>query len=177
MPSAFYAGDTLLLSIGLAGFSAAEGWTLTYHLGSDISFSSTADGASHAFSLSADTTAQYPPGDYMATARVSNGTQTFTVWQGRILIYAGESGTATGSDRLPWFFAARDKMQLVLDGKAGRDILNSTIAGQQVSRLTPRDAVEFYNYLSGLCENWLAQQDAANGKTGGNMIKVRFNSP
>jgi hypothetical protein len=177
MPSAFYAGDSLLLSISVPDFPADSGWTLTYYLGSDISFSGTADGSAHSFTLSPTTTAGYPAGTYQATARVTDGTTTQTVWSGSITILPGVAGTSFGSDRLPWYFAARDTMATVLTGKASRDVINSTIAGQQVSRLSPKEAIDFYNYLDGLCINYEQQQLAASGVTGSNMVKVRFNRP
>lgn len=177
MPSVFYAGDSLLLSVSVDNYPASDGWTLTYYLGSDISFTSTASGAAHSFSLTPSTTAQWPKGDYQATARVSNGTQTVTVWAGAVSILSGSSQDSLGADRLPWFFAARDTMSTVLAGKAGRDVINSTIAGQQISRLSPREAVEFYNWLNGMCINWQSQQNAAAGITKGNLVKVRFTRP
>lgn len=177
MPSAFYAGDSLLLSISVDNFPASSGWTLTYYFGSDISFSGTASGSAHSFALTPDVTGGFSAGTYQATARVTDGTNTFTVWAGQVVILPGVAGTSLGADRLPWYFAARDTMATVLAGKASRDVINSTIAGQQISRLTPKDAIEFYNYLDGMCRTYEQQQLAASGVTGSNMVKARFNRP
>jgi len=174
LPSAVYAGDTFLLSITNGTYPADDSWTLTYQFGSDITFSSTNDGGKHLFSVDASTTGTWLPGVYPGLAYVDNGTQRFTVWTGFIEVKAGLSTQPTASDLLPWYFAARDKMQLVISGKAGLDVLNSTIAGQNIGRLTPQQAIEFYEYLKTLCDAYMANLAAENGQGGGRNVKVRF---
>lgn len=178
LPSAIYAGDTLLLSLSIPNFPAGEGWTLTFQFGSEITFASTASGNDYSFTIPATTTATWAGGLYQGIGYVSGvSSQRHTVWRGRMEILPGASNTQNASDLLPWYFAARDSMRLVIAGKAGRDVLNSTIAGQNVERLTPEQAIELLDYLEALCNAFLENQDADNGDTGGRLVKIRFNHP
>lgn len=174
MPSAIFAGDTLLLLLSGGDYPADQGWTMYFQFGADISFQSSASGSNHSFTVSKSTTSGWQAGEYLGIGYVDNGTNRHTVWQGTLEIKPGLSIESDASDLLPWFFAARDSMRLVVAGKAGKDVLNSTIAGQSVQRLTPDQAIELLEYLESKCDSWLEERTAQNGKTGGRLVKVRF---
>jgi len=169
-----YAGDTLLLLLPGDQYPADQGWTLKLQFGAGISFSSTASGSNHSFTVSKDTTAQWLAGNYVGIGYVESATERHTVWQGALEIKPGLSIEEDSGDLLPWYFAARDSMRLVVAGKAGKDIISSTIAGQSDQRLSPEQAINLLEWLESRCEAWFEDRDAENGKTGGRLVKVRF---
>jgi len=179
MPSVIYAGDTLLLKIDLSDYPATD-WTLTYEfrrkLGSTISFSSTPDGSSHSFSVAAETTNIWVDGDYTGVGSVSDGTQKFTVWTGRLTILPNLSAQEDNYDTRSHAEICLDALNAVIEGKASRDVLNTTIAGQTIGRMSFKELLEARNYYAALVEQELASLDAANGKGGKNVL-IRFSQP
>ncbi|MEY4387783.1 MAG: hypothetical protein RLY20_3066, partial [Verrucomicrobiota bacterium] len=61
------------------------------------------------------------------------------------------------------------------EGRASKDIINTTIAGQSVGRMTPEQLAFWRNYYRAEVSAEEAALDAANGKATGKNILMRFN--
>jgi len=177
LPSVIYAGDTLLLSISVGDYPADQGWSLTYEFrkkdGALISFTSTASGSSHAFTVDKDTTLVWTPGAYKGVSYATDGTQRFTVWSGNLTVNADLSTQVENYDTRTHAEKALEAINATLEGKASRDVLNTTIAGQSISRMTFRELLEAKAYYESIVRQ---EQVQANGGEG-NQILVRFQTP
>ena len=176
MPSAVYAGDTLLLLLGFGDYPADESWTLTFDFrkkdGSLITFSSTASGASHAITVAKDDTGVWIPGTYAGVAYVDDGSQRFTVWRGQLEVLPNLAIEDANYDARSHAQKCLDAINLVLEGKASRDVLNTTIAGQSVGRMSFRELLEAKAYYESIVANELAELGQSS-----NQILGRFNRP
>lgn len=100
-PATVVAGDTVAWRKTLADFPASEGWVLKYRLinsAGKIDITASADGADHAISVPAATTATWSPGTYTWQSRVEKGVERYSVEQGSITIGADLAAQAAGYD-------------------------------------------------------------------------------
>jgi hypothetical protein len=178
LPSAIYAGDTLLFSVALADYPASDGWTLSYYFrqkqGSELNMTATADGDSHLFNIDSATTSTWLAGDYYGVARVTDGTNVLTVGETRLTVYIQLSEQGEDYDTRTHAQKCLDSIEAVMEGRASKDIINTTIAGQSVARMTPEQLAFWRNYYRSEVSNEQAAIDAANGKSNGRNILMRF---
>lgn len=101
-PASIRAGDSADWRLALPDYPAGAGWVVTYTLvrdGAKISIVGTAEGDEHRFHPLPAETAAWTPGGYHWQARVSNGTDAYTVRTGTIDILPDFSAlTAGGMD-------------------------------------------------------------------------------
>ena len=168
------------MSLDLDDYPADEVWVLYFELraeaatGAAITFNSTADGKHHYFSIAKDTTVVWMPGWYKGQAYVDNGTQRFYVWEGRIEIKTDHSTQAGTFDTRTSAQKCVDAINAVLEGKATRDVLNFTVAGQTVARMTFKELIAAKDYFQSVVDEENAALGILDGKTGCNLIKARF---
>jgi len=178
LPTAIRAGDTLLLSISLSDYPASDSWTLTYTFrkpnGSDISFASTADGDDHAITVAYGTTQTWEPGTYSGEARVDDGSQRFTVWSGFIEVLPDLSIQDPNYDARSHARKMLDAIEAVLENRATKAILSTTIAGQSISRYSPEQLLSLRSFYRSEVDAEEAQAAADAGKSTGRNILVRF---
>ena len=97
-------GDTLTFLTSLADYPANAGWVLTYRLvpravgGSAVSLSSTAEGADHRITATADTTAGWVTGAYGWAAYVTKGAERYTVDSGQLTVLPNPGTVTAGTD-------------------------------------------------------------------------------
>ena len=177
MPVSHRAGDTLRVTLDLADYPADSGWTVTYEFrrkdGSLISITSEASGAQHLLSVDAISTSVWLPGLYRGVAYVTDGTDRYTIWSGTLevlpdLAQAGDNyDTRTHAER------CLDAINLVLEGKATRDVLMTTIAGQSITRLSFDELLRAKAYY----ESIVAAERAKERGGAGLQILARFTRP
>lgn len=181
VPTSMYAGDTLSLLIALDNFPAGEGWTLTYGFrkenGSEISFASSASGSQYALSVEATVTAGWLPGKYVGTARVTLGAQSYTVWRGTMEVLPDLAQQEDNFDTRTSSKKCLDAINAVLEGKATRDVLQTTIAGQSIGRMSWDELLSARAYFQDLVDSEIAAENAANGRGNSRNILVRFGRP
>ena len=194
LPSVVYAGDTLLFSISGGDYPPPD-WSLSYafrsqvndddgneategHVGGTaIEFVSTQSGSNHLVSVAATVTAGWLPMEYSGVCRVVHTSgQKFTVWTGRLKVHPDLSQQPDNFDGRTHAQICLDKIEAVLENRAGRDVLNSVIAGQQINRLTPEQLIFWRNYYRQEVAAEKAAELAAAGKATGNNILIRFGS-
>ena len=178
VPSAIYAGDTVIFSLGFDDYPASSGWAITFDFrGKEktaVSFTSTqdsVDSSRHFVSLTPATTAVWVPGDYKGVGRAIKTPQKLTAWTGLISILPDLSQQTDDYDTRSHARRCLDAIELTMEGKATRDVLNTTVAGQSVGRLTPEQLIAFRAY-------YLAQVQAENPNLGNTKnILAKFNQP
>jgi hypothetical protein len=68
-----------------------------------------------------------------------------------------------------------DAVESVMYRRSGFDLVNTVIAGQSVSRMTPEQLAFWRNYFKAEVDAEQAAIDMANGKDNGKNILIRFN--
>lgn len=100
-PASAVAGDTWKWQRSVPDYPASDGWALTYRfrgIGTlDVLATTNMDGASFLVTAAASATGRLPEGSYEWTARVSNGTETYTVDSGRLAVLADFAAVAGGA--------------------------------------------------------------------------------
>lgn len=184
VPVSTYAGDSLDLLISLADYPASAGWALTYNFrkggdtpesgGSEISFTSTESGSNHLFNILSTTTAGWLPGDYKGVGRVSLGTKVVTVWKGSLEILPDLAEQTDNFDTRTHAKKCLDALNAMIEGKATRDVLNTTIAGQSIGRMTWQDLLSAQAHFQNLVDGEVAAENAANGLGNSRNVLIRF---
>jgi len=151
-PTIFTAGDTVAWEISLADYPASTGWTLKYRLLSlagKLDITSTANGDKHAVSISAVTSATYPPGDYQFQKYVEQGSGAglirHTLVGGTITIAPDLSAAAVPTDTRTFNKKMLDAIDAVLEGTASQAELQTetTIDGTTVRlQYAPREKLQ-----------------------------------
>ena len=182
IPSAIFAGDTLLFSLSLGSYPATD-WTVAYSFrgcGSQIEFSATASGSLHVVNVAPTETVNWVSGTYTGIARATNtadATQVVTVWIGELVVKPNLA-TAQG-DYDPRSLAKKclDAIEAVLMGRASRDVLNTTIAGQSIGRMTPEQLLGLRDAFRAEYQAEQARLEAAQGKGQQSNIGITFTNP
>jgi hypothetical protein len=181
LPASTYVGDTLLFKVTDGNFPA-DAWTLEYHFrsneGSAITLTGTTSGTSHLFSIAPATTATWVAGDYSGIGRAIDAQSgKITFWQGRLSILPELAVQAAEYDSRSWAQRCLDKINAVIEGKAGRDVLNSTIAGQSIGRMSPEQLFAMRDRFASEVASELAKEAANRGESTGRNIVYRFTTP
>lgn len=165
------AGDSAQWSLALADFPASGGWTLTYTLvksGAKITIPSAADGDEHAVSLPAATTAAWAPGVYAWQARVTSGTDAYTVRTGSLEILENFAALADGGmDTRSHAKRTLDALEAWIEGRA-LGVAEYEIAGRKMKYIPIADLL----LLRDRYRREVRAQSGANGRSG--RIYVRF---
>lgn len=96
-------GDTLNFATSVAGYSAADGWTLKYALvpiasGTPITITSAADGEAHRVQIGASTTTNWTAGAYTWHSWVEKAGEKYSVDSGSITLAADPRTLAGAAD-------------------------------------------------------------------------------
>jgi hypothetical protein len=170
VPSNLVAGDTWEWTHDLSDYPAGT-WTLTYYLtkaGVSVPVVATADGTTHEVSVPAATTATYGAGSYRWTARVTSGSDAFTVEDGWVAV-AANPATSTADPRSD----ARQMLDAItcfLKGNASTAQASMTINGRSISRWPLAELTQWRDKLRGEVRAEEQGESAGLGRD----IKVRF---
>jgi hypothetical protein len=163
VPASIRAGDTLLLQVEFSDYPADESWVLTYTFrrpnGSDITFAGTSNGEAHLVNVDNWTTQAWEAGSYDGIGRVTDGTTQHTVWTGKLQILPDLASQDANFDARSHARIMLEAIEAVLENRATKAILSTTIAGQSITRYSPeqllnlraiyRDEVRREEYLAG----------------------------
>ncbi len=162
-------------------YSAADGWTLYYGFrangGTAINLTSTPDGAGHSIEQTAAETEQWIPGDYKGVAQVRSTTETRTIWKGGLTILPNLLVQDANYDARTHNRKCLDAINAVLEGKATRDILNTTISGQTIQRMSWSELTSAKAHYQDLVDGETAAENADNGQGSGRNVLIRFTRP
>jgi len=180
-PDEIIAGDTIKWEKSLSDYLASAGWSLTYVLlnaAGKITITSSADGSDHLISVDAVTSAAYSAGLYDWTLTVSNGSERYTIGNGRIEVKPDPTQQTT--------FDGRSTARKILEGlqsayesyvntKQQGMVANYNIAGRSMAFRSSAEIVEQIEYW----KSEVSKEDKAsrikNGLKSGNRVLTRFN--
>lgn len=177
-PLRVHAGDSLTWRRDdlTADYPATAGWALSYTLvnaSQALSVDATADGAAFLVSVSAATTATWPPGDYTWAAAVTNGSQRTTIGQGRLTVLPNVAGAQGGLDVRSPARQALDAVNAALATYGAKAYLQEIQTGDRRQKFAT--AADFMAFRSRLVRE-VAQEEVAAGlrPSGSNRLLVRF---
>lgn len=178
LPATMRAGDTLLMSIALSDYPASDGWALSYYLrksgGYPVNITSEASDDNHLFDVTSSETMQWAAGEYTYQARVTDGSQTFTVGSGTIEILEDLSIQDANFDGRTEWQQIRDYTLAVLQGRASMHVLASNINGVDITNMSHEDILKLHDRAVMECQREQDEIDAAAGKSSRRNIKFRF---
>ena len=178
-PETFRAGDTVKWKRDIDSYKASDGWTLKYSFrgtAGQIDITSSASGAEHLIELSAATTAAYDDGMYEVQAYVEKASDRHTVWTSRIEILPDLTAAGSSHDQRSHVKKVLDKVEAVLENRATKEILESSIEGVTIKRIPHEELIMLrQKYLQ-----WYQSEQAAEkiklGLNSGRTILTRFGS-
>lgn len=169
-PAQFIAGDTVKWTRSLSDYPATT-WTLTYEFRGTVrkSVVCTASGSDFLATITAALSAAYPPGEYRVFARVSSGSESYTVWEGSITVKPDPSAGTSAQDRRTHARKMLDAIEAMMEGNASREEQGYEIsmAGGTTRRLDlcPKaDLIAFHSHYAQLVKK---EQDAERIAQGG----------
>ena len=145
-PFSFIAGDTVKWTKTLDDYLASDSWVLTYYLvmdGDQKTIVATTSGDDHLITITAADSANYTPGIYHYQARVTKGSEAYTVAEGAIEVKPNFEAQTSGYDNRSHVKKTVDALEAVILGKASKDQLSYSIAGRSISRLSPGELIEW----------------------------------
>lgn len=176
-PIQITAGDTISFTKSLADYLASEGWSLKYTLrgGAEaIEFTSTASGDDHVLLVAAATTALWLPAEYTLTGLAEKGGERHVIYMATLPVLANvESDDAQQATTHAQRMLA--KLEAVLEGKAGDDILDSEIEGTVIRRMPFDQIYKLRAKYKREREAEVVRENIRNGKPSGRRIRSQIN--
>lgn len=174
-PVSVRAGDSWKWTKTLFDYPAST-WTLTYtfwNASATFSATASASGADHAVSVAPATTAGYTAGRYEWVARVTDGTDSYTVGKGTIQV---QPKVGTAMDTRTHARKMLDLIEAVQLGRATDDDLD-TLAVAYNGRNLQRDpgllSKEYQRWATAVAQEEQAAK-IARGDSTGRLYQVRF---
>lgn len=180
-PIEVVAGDSILFTRTLPLYPASAGWSLLYVLrgvsGSAIQFSSVASGDNHQVSLNGTQTVGWAPGRYSAQGYAVLAPDRHTIFEGFITIKPNLSEVDDDYDTRSHARKVLDAIEAVLEGRALDDVLDSTIEGVVIRRLTVEQLLLLRNRYLAEWKAEVARARVKDGRATGRNIFARFTEP
>jgi len=177
-PTEFYPGDTLKWNRqDLSGDYPASTWTLTYYFrgpNGTFNITASADGEYFAVSVAPAVTTLYKSGDYTWTAKVSDGTDTYTVGQGNCTLKIDLTTKGAGYDPRSHVKKTLDALEAAILKKASKDQLSTQVDGIAIQRMTPEQMLVWRDKYNTEYQAELMAERVSKGLGSGNKIKTRF---
>jgi hypothetical protein len=181
-PSVVVAGDNVQWLRALDDYSAAD-YTLKYALmpttGAviNITASTYTDGTSFWVNESSTTTEKWAPGEYLWQASVTdtNSNRT-TLFPGRIVIKP-DFATAPVANYQSVVKQTLDALYALIQGKATSDQMNYTIRGRSLSRMQPKELLDWLDFYEELYDRETRKEANQQGRSNKGKIVISFNDP
>lgn len=177
IPAKIYAGNTLKFTDTLSDYSAADGWTLAYYIVGTVdqpTFSSTPSGRDFSFTVDAVTTGTLAPGVHAYQAKVSKAGEVYTVDEGIFSIVQDFAKATAAFDPRSPVRIAFENVTAMMQGRATKEEASYMIAGRSLSRLTPKEVMDWYYRLKAAVEKEELDDLQASGKNSSNVIRAKF---
>lgn len=147
-PSSIRAGDLLTWKKALSDYPADAGWSLSYTLinaTTKITINAGASGADHLVSVSAATTAAYAAGSYTWMARVTKGSEVYTVDQGSLTILPNLAALSTFDGR-SHAKTMVEAIEAAIEGRASALQLRMTINNRSIEYMGAADLIKWLSF-------------------------------
>lgn len=147
-PQTIRAGDFLTWTKTLSEYPANAGWALVYTLingSSKITINATSSGADHLVSVPAATSANYPAGSYSWIARVTKGTEIYTLDQGSITVLPNLAALVTFDGRSHAKVMV-EAIEAAIQGRASALQLRMMINNRSIEYLSPAELIKWLSF-------------------------------
>jgi hypothetical protein len=177
LPTSFYSGDSLKWDASFPDYPAPT-WALTYTLNLQITpttiytVTATANGTGFSVSVSPAVSATWTAGTYSYVARVSNGTNVFTVDTGIIKVLPNPA-TAT-TDLRSHARRTLAAIEATIEGRASHAELEFSAFGRTLKYCTLAELITARNKYKTLVASEDAALAVSNGLSDPNNCYVRF---
>jgi len=182
-PGQFRKGDTVKWTKAAIAYGVqrkpGDGWTLTYTF-STLNFSATVtsttdDGGSFAVTIADTVSAGWSAGAYAWQAKVSDGSETFTVDQGATDVLADFiEDDGRGHEARSFAQRTLDALEAVLARKATRDQLTYSIGDRALSRMSWEELLTARDRFRIEVASEVRAQRAATGQSSNQHIRAVF---
>lgn len=180
-PTSFAAGDSLSWTRSLADYSPADGWSLAYFFRgyklSTLDLTSTTSGSLHLVSISTDQSAALIAGKYSVEGYAVKTGQRVRIFTGKIQVTPNFATLEQGSDTRSIARRTLDNIEAVIEGRAASSILNSTVNGTQLQRMTPEQLLKLRDRYKQIVQSEDGAEAAKQGKSNSHSIFTRFIVP
>lgn len=178
-PAILTAGDTLKFQRSVSGFSAADGWVVSYVLANAsarYTFTATAAGADHLVTVAASVTAAWLAGRYAWEAYAQKAGERYRIAGGALEVRANLAADAPGDTRS---HARRtlDAIEAVIERRAARDQEEYSIDGRSLKRTPVADLMRLRQLYRGEVAREEQAARLARGLDSGRRLHVRFMGP
>lgn len=178
-PNSVVAGDTWTWKKSLPDYSPADGWALTYYFNANgqtpQSAVGTTSGLDFLVTVSATTSAAFASTEWYWIAKVSKGSEVYTVDKGRFTV-APNPATFTGDPR-SLVKRTLDAIQAAILGTASKDELSISVDGMALSYRSMDELARLEIRYQDRYNRELAAERAARGLSDGSVINTRFTRP
>lgn len=178
-PTEVTAGDSLHWLRVTPDYPASAGWAITYYVIGPVTatFVSTASGEDHDITVAMSDTVSWLPGTYRLQGFISNGTERHRVYDGPLTVNRDPATILPGADIRTHARRTLDLIEAVLEGRAGDDVLNSSIEGTTISRIPPGDLLLLADRYRAMVRSEEAADAVKSGRASGRTIFARFTAP
>lgn len=144
VPQSIRAGDTLKWTAGLSDYPAGDGWALKYYFVSKAAkfeIDAAQDGSTSGFvvNVAPATTSGYSAGSYRWVARVSKGSDVYTIAEGATEVVADISTAASGYDPRSQNQRILDAINALIEGRATSDVQSYKIHERELTKMSIQD--------------------------------------
>ncbi len=167
-------GETTSFSVDLPDYPNPpwDGTMILTNAENVYEYAGTAVGIKHTFKLSPVDTALIVPSDYKARISVTDGTDIYSPYSCGAKVHPDPTVPGNSMSHVEKVLYA---LNATIEGKATTDILNYSIRGRSIGRMSPSELLDWREtYLQFLHEQELAEDIANGGGQGYGMIRVRL---
>lgn len=154
IPSLCQAGDTWLFAAEYDNYPSSL-WTLSFTIKTkdqssvSLTTASLAD-ESYTVSASSSVTAALPAGSYIWVAKVSNGSEAYTLEKGTLTVIPDLANAGSTYDARSFNKRMMESLETVLEGTADSDVLEQTIGSRTFKSMTRSELLRHYSHFKRL---------------------------
>lgn len=140
----------------------------------EVQIVGTASGSDYLFSVSSATSAGFTPGLYHWQLEILQNSSSNRIVVDRGYFEAVVDLDINGSDPRTHAEIMLDKIESLLEGKADADVANYSIAGRSLTKLSPRELIDWRDYYRREVQKEKNLERIRRGQSTGMTVKARF---
>lgn len=176
-PVTLRAGDSIKWTKTLDDYPADDSWVLKYAFrgtAGTIDITAGSDGADHSVNIAPTTSTDYDAGVYEVLGFAEKGTERYSVYHGRIEVLADLETAGSSYDGRSHVKKTLDAIESVLENRATKEILESSIEGVAIKRIPHEELIAMRSKYYAWHRQELAADNLALGMGTGRNILTRF---
>lgn len=167
-PNEIFAGDSATWKIENSDYKASAGWTLKYVLlnsSGQILITSTASGDDHLIEIPKATTANYTAGTYEWRSFFYDSDEQYPYKVGTLTIHPNWTTQTSGYDTRSHAKTVLDAIEALIEGRASQDQMSIKIGDRELTRMSPKQLIDWRNFYREEYSRELNEDALANGDT------------